>query len=178
MYNEVRRQQLTEAELRSVVRNMIIEEIENGQLDEGIFNFFKAAKNTAAPDVQRAGKMAQDAGTAMRNGYNNAVGKVRDAYNNTKEKVNTFGRNAGEQVKTRTNAMKQMYNSYQAIDKINSLQKQIQSMSNLFTDANTQAAANAFIQRLDYLKGGLGHGGTQTQQQKNIRNTKWGDKAI
>ena len=83
MYNEVRTQQLTEAELRSVVRNMIIEEIENGQLDEGIRDYIRggwnAMKNTFGGDAERVGNAGRDAVTATKNGLGTAANAVGDA---------------------------------------------------------------------------------------------------
>lgn len=46
MTNNPRQKQLTEAELRAVVRNMIIEEIQNGELNEKFVNQFRTGFNS------------------------------------------------------------------------------------------------------------------------------------
>lgn len=97
MYNEVRTQQLTEAELRSVVRNMIIEEIENGQLDEGFMDTIRgigsAMRNTFGGDAERAGKAGMDAAGAVGRGINNAAGAVGRGISNA---AGAVGRGIGK----------------------------------------------------------------------------------
>lgn len=149
MYNEFRRQQLTEAELRSVVRNMIIEEIQSGELNEWWgSNMWNAAKNTFGGDVRKAAGAVQDAGRAV----GRAVG---DAYGAAKE----YGRN-------RMNSMKAQYNAGQNIDKINKLIDNINGLmqSGVLNGNATQQAANRFI---GVLKQAAGRNGSTQSAWRN-----------
>ena len=114
MYNEFRRQQLTEAELRSVVRKMIIEEIENGQLDEGFMDNLRsgwnALRGTFGGDANKVQQAGSRAGQAVRGAAQRAGQAVRGAAQGVKQ----YGQN-------RMNAFKGQYNASQNINKINNL---------------------------------------------------------
>ena len=91
MNNNVRRQQITEAELRQVVRNMIIEEIENGQLDESFWNQAKTGVNSFfGKSPTKKGVEKQDTPTMnimqrAKAGYNNF--KIQGQQDNIKKAV-------------------------------------------------------------------------------------------
>lgn len=147
MYNEVRTQQLTEAELRSVVRNMIIEEIENGQLDEGFLDNLRggwnALRGTFGGDANRVQQAGSRAGQAVSGAVRGAGQAVQGAAQRAGQAVSGAVRNAGQAVQgaaqragqavqgaaqgvkqygqDRMKAFKGQYNASQNITKINNL---------------------------------------------------------
>lgn len=114
MYNEVRTQQLTEAELRSVVRNMIIEEIENGQLDEGFMDNLRGGWNALRGTFGGDANKVQQAGSQAPKALGGVARKAGQAVQGAAQAVKQYGQN-------RVNAFKGQYNASQNITKINNL---------------------------------------------------------
>ena len=125
MYNEVRTQQLTEAELRSVVRNMIIEEIENGQLDEGFLDNLRggwnALRGTFGGDANRVQQAGSRAGQAVSGAVRNAGQAVQGAAQRAGQAVQGAAQGVKQYGQDRMKAFKGQYNASQNITKINNL---------------------------------------------------------
>ena len=132
MNNNVRRQQITEAELRAVVRNMIIEEIENGQLDEGFMDTLRsgwgALKGTFGGDANRMQQGAANAGRAAGGLANRAIQAGKDAAGRVGKAVSGAAQNVGQYAQDRANAFKGQYNASQNINKINNLLSNIDEL--------------------------------------------------
>lgn len=143
MNNNVRRQQITEAELRAVVRNMIIEEIENGQLDEGFMDTLRsgwgALKGTFGGDANRiqqgaanagraAGGLATRAGQAVTGAASKVGQAVQGAASKAGQAVQGAVNNVQQYSQDRMNAFKGQYNANQNINKINNLLSNIDEL--------------------------------------------------
>ena len=136
MTNNPRQRQLTEAELRAVVRNMIIEEIENGQLDEGFMDNLRsgwnALRGTFGGDANRVQQAGSRAGQAVSGAVRGAGQAVQGAAQRAGQAVSGAAQKAGKAVQgaaqgvkqygqDRMNAFKGQYNASQNINKINNL---------------------------------------------------------
>ena len=187
MYNEVRTQQLTEAELRSVVRNMIIEEIENGQLDEGFMDTIRgigsAMKNTFGGDAERAGKAGMDAAGAVGRGISNAagavgrgIGKAAGAVGNAAGAVGRGIGNAagavGNYASTRAKAFKTDMRSQMNQNKIQSVIDSLAELNNAGF-LNSEKAQYAYKEIVNTLMYSIN---TQKGQSTRTRNQLYGKK--
>ena len=145
MYNN--RRQITESELRNVIRDIIAEEIEHGNLDEGLWDMMKAGGraigNAFKGDANRVGSSmtnaASNAASAVNRGANavgnavnrgaqavgrgaNAVGNaVNRGANAVAQGVNNAAQGVKNYAQSRGNAIKGMYNAQMNMNKINDL---------------------------------------------------------
>lgn len=85
---------ITEAELHQMIRNVINESIENGDIDEGLWDYIKGAGSAVR---NKLGKAMGQAGNKLGNLANNAGQKMRsagNAINKQFQDINTAGRKA------------------------------------------------------------------------------------
>lgn len=140
----MKRKHINESQLRNIIGNMVLEELQRANLDEGLWNQLgaafrgatagtgtrmKNAANTAKTNIGGAISGAANAvgrgikgaanavGTAAKNAYNTTAGAVQGAYNNAAQNVND-----------RYKAAKGSFNAQRNTDKINKLVNLIDSL--------------------------------------------------
>lgn len=156
MYNN--RRQITESELRNVIRDIIAEEIQYGNLDEGFWDMVKAGGRAIGGAFKGD---ASRAGSSMVNAAGNAAGAVGrgaravgDAVGRGARAVgDAVGRGAqavGDYAQSRGRAVKGMYNAQMNMNKINDLIKTLDELqqSGVLTGPKMSQAIAAIKQQL------------------------------
>jgi uncharacterized phage infection (PIP) family protein YhgE len=174
MYNN--RRQITESELRNVIRDIIAEEIESGNLDEGLWDMMKAGGraigNAFKGDANRVGSSmtnaANNAAGAVSRGarsFGNAVGRGAQAVGNAVNRgaqavgrganavaqgVNNAAQGVKDYAQSRGNAIKGMYNAQMNMNKINDLISTLDELqqSGVLTGPKMSQAIAAIKQQL------------------------------
>ena len=165
----MRNETINEVQLRNIITNMVMEEIERSDINEGLWNQMKAAfggatagtgtrmKNAASNAATAIGNAARGAGRAMKGAYDSAANAVGNAYNN-----------AAQGAQKRYNAAKGSFNAQRNMDKINKLIGLIDELTNDGT-----LHGNAMMQAVNTIKSQLSGAvsrekGTQTAYRNSL----------
>ena len=127
---------ITESQLRNIIRDVIAEEIDRQELDEGLWDTMKnvgrSLKGTFAGDANRVQQACQNTGRAMGNMASRAGRSVADAGRRVGQAAVNAGRTMGQAVQrgaksaqeygqNRVNAFKGQYQANKNIGKIQDL---------------------------------------------------------
>jgi hypothetical protein len=152
MYNN--RRQITESELRNVIRDIIAEEIQYGNLDEGLFGgiqtLFNRGKNNVQQQSQNFGGNFQNkldgAKEYMNKKYQQVKGNVKNAYEQGKKTYQAGSIN--QDLQKYVNNVETALNNLKTAN-----QRALNSGFRSLLDKNTLPLIDNLLQRLNTIRG-------------------------
>lgn len=164
------RRQISEAQLRNIVHDVIMEEVEAQALEEGWWSNMKSGMRTAfGGDVNAAKNKATGAYSGVKQAARNFGDKVSDTYNQAKQNVQQGYDNMKQGVQNRVSAYKQGAQLQKNNDSITKLINLIDELtqSGVIHGKQTSYAANTLKNNLQMLM--RGNTGGMTMARNNVR---------